>query len=194
MSIVTRNSVIVSKSFAITYDSIKEYPLRKQILILYKKLYRLRLFREDHHATINYKVYLRRKFLLEDFNLNRKVFSTGLEPLSSEDLIKRGINTLAFIQNASTRPEKSPPSNIESKILKTILKMEYSMPNEIKYDKSFKWVDNLTQASQIAKVDVISGEFNKKKHKKSETVLSYIGYQDYQRNLIGLNEHYGLCL
>lgn len=209
--IVSKFGVLVPKSYTITYSSIENFSYKKQLLVLYKRFYKLRLYQADSHCKLNYIKHIKRKIKHEDFNVRRRIFlgQSSAEDLSTTDLVKRMVNTLAFVQNASVfnrtnenearlnghKNDSKETSGlyvgtIESQILSTILNMEYSMPTNVKLDHKFSWVDKLN--------DVVLQIETPLKYEKSslkmESTLVLIGYRDYHENLMSLNESYETCL
>lgn len=209
--IVSKFGVVVPKSYTVTYSSIEKYPPSKQLLLLYKRFYKLRLYQYGESSKLNYESYIKRKFKYENFNTRRKIFLDRdfIGDLPTPELVHRIVNTLAFVQNASVynqtvendirlrgdknvSKEHSGPyeATLESQILATILNMEYSMPSSVKFDQSYSWVDELKevvlQAEQTAKGGAAL--------RKQENKLALLGYGDFQENLMKLNESYKLCL
>ncbi|CAH2354551.1 putative increased recombination centers protein 19 [[Candida] railenensis] len=209
--IVSKFGVLVPKSYTITYSSIENFSYKKQLLVLYKRFYKLRLYQADSHSKMNYVKYLKRKIKYEDFNLRRRIFleQNCVEDLSPTDIVRRMVNTLAFVQNASvfnrtyenearlngnknSSKETSGlyAGTIESQILATILHMEYSMPTSVKVDHKFSWVDKLNMVVSQIETPL---KFEKSSL-KMESTLVLMGYIDYQENLMSLNESYRICL
>ncbi|KAL7665630.1 Increased recombination centers protein 19 [[Candida] zeylanoides] len=200
-AVVTKHSVIVSRSYAVTYESIAHLTHRRQLLVLYARFYRLRLYRSHPHDYRNYVTYLHRKFRHEHFEIKRqKLLGSSTPPLDPSELVQRLVNTLAFIQNASVQRAPDQETTMESQILHTVLRMEHEMPSEVKYDHSLNWLADLeTLVSQVAprsEAGLVkpSSATIKSKFGKNDSLMAKLGYRDYIQSLMKLNEAYKLCL
>lgn len=200
-AVVTKQSVIVSRSYTVTYESIAHLTHRRQLLVLYARFYRLRLYRSHPHDYRNYVSYLHRKFRHEHFEIKRqRLLGSLIPPLDPSELVQRLVNTLAFVQNASVQREPDQEFTMESQILHTVLRMEHEMPSEVKYDHSLNWLADLeTLVLQVAPrlaagLGKPSSAMIKSKLGKSDSLMAQLGYRDYIQNVMKLNESHKLCL
>lgn len=182
---------------------------KKQILQYYKHFYKLRnVIDNGNPRSIQlYKNILRRKFMYIDYNCRRQEI-LDLPPLSQEEMVTRIHQTLIFTFNSTVTKldefelistfhdiAKYDNSTLEGKVMKTFLRMEYQAPNEIKYDFKYKWFKEFNDA--LEKVEAVNGANSTKKNKSKKMQLkypmNYIGFQQYERTIMGLNESLGLC-
>ncbi|KAI5963124.1 uncharacterized protein KGF55_002916 [Candida pseudojiufengensis] len=217
-----------------TQQQIKSLPnFKSKLLAYYKRFYKLRnfecspsLFKVDnspyHTPTITsdeYVTLLKRQFQRGDFNLKRKKF-LGLPPITEDELInERLLNTLCFIFNHTTaapNPKldklivteqdeiESSVDTLESKVVSTILRMDYDCPNFIKYDFKFDWVkqidawlDNNRNEEKEPLADMEKENQKSKKGKKSGKQgpigLDYLKYKQYYTTLMRMNESLKTC-
>lgn len=68
--------------------------------------------------------------------------------------------------------------------------MDYQLPNAVKYDFSYKWMDTLDEKVKNATAPA------KKDFSRSpqEPNILWIGYRDYHTDVVLLNESYDICL
>lgn len=197
-----------------TLEDLHQLKSSKSILrCMYKKFYRLRdIIHEDTDIRLQYCNILRRKFNFENFNHRRNILlnidsNHPIQSIDPNEFHQRLINTYAFVFNSTVQIdgpiihkdqvirqedlEKSERKRIESSIILTILKLNHQMPNEIKLDFTFKWIDKINKVVQI-----INGPLSKKEHRKLADLIdpNYIGYRDLEISTMRLNESLKLCL
>ncbi|EGV64504.1 hypothetical protein PSN45_004816 [Yamadazyma tenuis] len=175
---------------------------KKRLACLYKRFYRLRnLIDHDRRNVSRYKELIRWKFAKENYNTRRSVIlGKPEEPIS--EIFTRIFNTLTFVHNSTViLPEnmidkkayfyKDTRQNhrIEKQIILTICRMQYVTPNELKYRSDFSWFPEVRK-----EIEDFPENATKRQMAKSTSNPSYIGFADYQKNLMLLNEMYKLCL
>lgn len=185
---------------------LKSLPGPSMYLAAYRRMFRLRrLVGRTETAVSNYQNVLRRRFTKIDFNVRRsKVLGIDL-PLSQDEMAQRLANTIAFIFNSTcnisdTIPEvhffqdlkKASETNMETSVVATILLMEHQKPPAVKYDFSYKWVDDTRQFYQLL-------EKNKGSKKEINRLYntgkaSYMGFLQYEMSVMGLNQTHNLLL
>ena len=157
-----------------------------------------------------YHTLLRRKFSNENYNLRREVFLGMKQELREDELEERLMNTLAFVFNATVDAGKSEGSGgddvvvfekglvsetnetMECKIINSMIKIDLTLPNEIKYDYKYQWVEQLQQQLKI--MEEKKDSLTKKQIKKFQIPIEFIGYKTFNINLLKLNENLKLCL
>lgn len=167
----------------------------------YKKFYRLRnLVADNSYDQNRYCELLRRRFR-SDFGLRRTVI-LGLGPLSEDNLQTRLANTYAFVFNATCNVtdaqlpvlyyEDLPKPRMETQILKTVLEIDKQTPSRIRYDRSYSWVHD----TQSFYKELLETELTKKaiKNLGGAGKAEDLGFLDYEKTIMSLNETVGLCL
>ncbi|CAK7902838.1 increased recombination centers protein 19 [[Candida] anglica] len=207
-TVAKRAVLVANKSVTVSMESLQGLTYKQQLLSLYKRFYRLRVYQTDAHDLKNYSQLLRRKFTTEKFSLKRQIFLPTDESISPEQLVRRAVNTLEFVQNSvvfNDTPEnqnfikgtssKPYEPRVESKVLSTILSMEGRTDTTIKCDPNYRWMSELEDKilSKISSTEENELEY-KKTFRKHESTMSYLGYRDYNQNLIRFNECFQLCL
>ncbi|CAH6718589.1 putative increased recombination centers protein 19 [[Candida] jaroonii] len=202
--IFNRNGLFVLKAInkPVTYQYLQQLPSDKsKYLCLYKRFYRLRNYISNDTREINrYVDTLRWKFTREDFN--KRLAMIDQSPLNNDDMFERFINTLSFVNNATVAlPENIPekpinfiqdvkkPQRMERSIIKTILDMQLSKPDDIKYDTSYKWFKETEELYEN-----FPEEISKKNFKSTLSKIGIIGFHNYELNLMMLNNSYNLML
>ncbi|KAG7664268.1 uncharacterized protein J8A68_002183 [[Candida] subhashii] len=138
-----------------------------------------------------YHTLLRRKFSNENYNLRREVFLGMKEGLREDELEERLMNTLAFVFNATVDAGKDKSGGddvvvfekglvsetnetMECKIINSMIKIDLTLPNEIKYDYKYQWVEQLQQQLKI--MEEKKESLTKKQIKKFQIPIEFIGY------------------
>lgn len=184
------------------------YPKASKQQILrysYKRFFRLRhLVLDAPYQQELYSSLLKRRFKFVDFDKRRKSVLDSDCHLTDEDIFERLKNTYAFLFNAtcnvSDRPsevmkyedlKEAQTARVETRILSTIIEMEQQYTQELKYDFNYKWMEN---AKKI-EATISKTKIEPKKAKKIPTQdLLLIGFADYERSIMSLNESFNLCL
>lgn len=202
--ILNKNGLFVLKAInkPVSADYLRQLSSDKsRYLCLYKKFYRLRNYiSNDTREISRYVDTIRWKFTREHFNSRLAMIDQS--PLSSVDIFDRLINTLIFVNNATVAlPENIPekpinfiqdvkkPQRIERSIIKTILDMQLSKPNDIKYDMSYKWFKDTEELYKN-----FPEEISKKNFKSTLSKIGIIGFYNYELNLMMLNNSYKMVL
>lgn len=175
-------------------------------LAAYRRMFRLRHLVGRSETTIsNYQNVLRRRFTKIDFNTRRSKVLGINDPLSHDEMARRLANTIAFIFNSTcnksdTIPEvqffqdlkKASETNIETSILATILLMEHQKPPVLKYDYSYKWVDD----TKLFYQELENSKASKKEINRlyNTRKASYIGFLQYEMAAMAINETHHLLL
>lgn len=179
---------------------------RSAFLSTYKHFYRLRHlvslkpYNPEHYCRL-----LRRRYLRSDFNLRRKKVLGISEDLSHEELIKRLHNTYVFVFNSTCHAIDEPDPvrtyedyksamepRFESKILDTILKLDELAPSQIKFDLDYNWFDKAREVEEELSLGTLTKQRARELNRSREVVG--IGYADYERSIMALNESLDLCL
>ncbi|KAK8441794.1 hypothetical protein ACI3LY_001560 [Candidozyma auris] len=179
---------------------------RSFFTLTYKHFFRLRhlISDRDYHQD-QYLRLLKRRFLRGDFNLRRQKVLGIHDDLAHGALVKRIYNTYIFVFNATCNMKDEPETvktyddvkrvnrpRLETQILQTILKLEEQAPIHVRLDTEYRWLDEASKREQ----ELVSGMIDKKRAKelnKSREVVD-IGYADYERMTMALNESLDLCL
>lgn len=179
---------------------------RSLLLTTYKHFFRLRhLVLDEHYQQEEYLRLLRRRYVRGDFNLRRKKVLGIEKALSNAELARRLSHTYTFVFNATCNVKDEPlpvqtyedakKANeplLETQILSTIVKMELQTPNHIKFDLEYRWLDRARERE----TELALGNIDKKRAKdlnRSREVVD-IGFADYERAVMALNESLDLCL
>ncbi|ODV78116.1 uncharacterized protein CANTADRAFT_54913 [Suhomyces tanzawaensis NRRL Y-17324] len=184
---------------------------RRQLLMFYKHFYKLRnlVGRGNAISTNKYQNILRRSFRNVSFFTRREILLKGetTSELTEDDMSKRLSNTLVFIFNATVKKtdefdndeilfyediQRTNTDTTESKILSTILEMEYQKPDEIKYDFNYEWIGKLNK--ELLRYDEFMERSKTGKGFKSKVPMNYIGFKQYETTLMRFNEYHNLCL
>lgn len=175
---------------------------KSRYLKLYKSFYKLRhLIDKEYKHDIRYQTLVKRYFKHQQFNKRRIMILGDVPELTQNELLSRMIKTLAFVFNSTvamddeTKPiyffeDLNEPERVEKSILQTILEMDYQKPNSIKYDFQYIWVKELNDALDKLPSDPTVKEYRSIMKDK----MDYIGFQQYEKKLMILNENYNLCL
>lgn len=209
----TKQVVTIGKDIIVKYqvsslanlETLNELSSSKsKFLSLYKKFYKLRnMIDSKPYNKETYQNIIRRKFVMEDFNLKRNILLEGSEKLSELQLFERMINTLAFVHNSTVYlpsernepafffQELKIPQRMEKLIILTLLKMDQQKPNAIKYDRNYEWIPQINN-----KLGQLSEDPDAKEYKSifKNIDANLVGFRDYELNLMRLNECYRLCL
>ncbi|QRG35781.1 hypothetical protein FDK38_000104 [Candidozyma auris] len=187
-------------------EYLQSLPPRSFFTLTYKHFFRLRhlISDRDYHQE-QYLRLLKRRFLRGDFNLRRQKVLGIHDDLSHGALVKRIYNTYIFVFNATCNMKDEPETvktyddvkrvnkpRLETQILQTILKLEEQAPIHVRLDTEYRWLDEASKREQ----ELVSGMIDKKRAKelnKSREVVD-IGYADYERMTMALNESLDLCL
>lgn len=177
---------------------------RTRLLALYKRFYRLRhIIDNNFQHTLRYQELIKWRFSREDFGLRReKVLEKSEDELGSDGIWIRLLNTLDFAHNStvilpeniSEKPvhfyqDLKTPERMERQMVRTILEMHHQKPNDIKYDYKYNWYVEIKR-----QYDQLPASPTKKELNRILPNPSYIGFRDYELNLMILNEMYNLCL
>lgn len=187
-------------------DELLKLPKRTALLATYKYFFRLRnLVVDKPYHEQQYVLLLRRRYLRGDFNLRRAVVLGIHEPLRNDELIRRIANTHTFVFNATCNVTDEPPAvqtyedvkaankpRLETSILETILKVEEGMPPEILHDMDYTWFGEACEREQELCLGTIDTARAKELNRTREVVN--IGYADYERTVMALNESLELCI
>ena len=203
--IVTKCAIIVNKLYTITPEILNPLLDSQKLVALYKRFYRLRLFRNNKYDRINYTAALRRRFTTHRIELRRDIFlKESKNPLLFSQIIERAVNTLAFVQNASLYRPSEPEENLgdsdrqiptqESKLLSTILRVEAGMPLEVVSDFTYRWMDKIVNIDDDIESSAENRSSYKKKFAQKDEIMHYLGYRDYFTNLERINERHRLSL
>lgn len=181
--------------------------MKRKLLCIYKEFYKLRNVIDNKKYYQNtYKTLLRRNFTNASFINRRDVVMPDLPPLSEDELIIRLVNTLAFVFNSTVKSSKEAKpilffqdikenntDTLEKAVVFTMLQMDSQKPKEIKYDFKYNWIKQLEE--DILKYDNLVAKGSTKSSKIKHTIpLDYIGFKQYEENIMRLNETLGLCL
>lgn len=190
----------------LTSDYLASLPSDVHWKAIYSRLYKLRHF-IDPKGRLSYCQLIRSRIKRGDFELRRRLFLGISDPLSETQLIHRLVNTYAFIFNATCNPTDTPPvarfyeewkqvsePTKEANVLNTILRMHYEMRSTPKLISGYKWVEDVKEFYN--KYDSIreqkkGREINQLHNLK---VSHYIGFYQYEKTLMSLNESLDLCL
>lgn len=181
-------------------------PRRTALLATYKHFFRLRhLVLDKPYQEQQYVQLLRRRFSRGDFNLRRNKVLGVSEFLSHEDLIRRIAATYTFVFNATCNVTDKPPPvktyddlkvankpRLETSVLQTILKMEEGASPKLLHDFEYTWYDKACEREKELCLGTIDASRAKELNRTREVVD--IGYADYERTVMALNESLGLCL
>lgn len=205
-SVITGQKVILTKPVngsSVDLAHLKGFkPENKNLLLLYKRFYRLRNLIGNYHEIQRYQELLRWKFSREDFNIRRQRVLKKPDTLTDENLWDRLLNTLTFVHNSTVilpeAVEDKPvlfygdfktPERLEKLVIQTLLTMQHQKPHEIAYDYKYNWYDDIERRyNELPEVPT------KKQFQEMLPEPSYIGFRDYELNLMILNEMYNLCL
>lgn len=180
-------------------------PQHSMYTAAYRHLFRLRHLTGRNKGIRNtYCALLRRKFTFIDFNVRRnKVL--GLPPLTHSDMAVRLTNTVAFVFNSTCHvlDERGPVNfyddfvretkpRLELLVLSTILAMDHQAPNTVKYDYSYKWIDDMVRFYSEAGQPELSRKDANRLHNTGKASL--LGFLQYEQCVMGLNESMLLCL
>lgn len=80
----------------------------------------------------------------------------------------------------------------ESKILDTILKLDELAPSQIKFDLDYNWFDKAREVEEELSLGTLTKQRARELNRSREVVG--IGYADYERSIMALNESLDLCL
>lgn len=185
---------------------LRSLPGPSMYLAAYRRMFRLRRLVGRSDATVsNYQNVLRRRITKIDFNVRRsKVLGIDL-PISQDEMAHRLANTIAFIFNstcnkADTIPEvqffqdlkRASETNMETSVVATILQTEHQKPHAIKYDFSYKWVDETRQFYQ--QLEQNNGSKKEINRLYNTGKASYMGFLQYEMSVMGLNQTHNLLL
>lgn len=191
----------------LTKKHLLSLPRTPRLLAVYKRLYKLRFFVEPKYQ-LNYCKLLRRRFERNDYQLRRETFLGISTPIEEDELAHRLANTYAFVFNAScAKRDEIPVVNfyedwkeaveprIETKILRTVLRMYYEARDQQDLQYDYRWVDYTKKFYQEAEQ-----AYQKKKPQTSvnklhrEKKAHYLGFFMAEKSVMSLNESMGLCL
>lgn len=177
---------------------------RQQLLAAYKRLFRLRHFITDARDHASYHNLLRRRFARQNFTRRRDALLGPIEPVSALQWARRLANTCLFVFNATCDLptlvtevhfwldlQQALQQRQERQILQTMLTMERQAPDRIKYDHTYSWVEEVLQFYAEAGTELPKKEINRLANLKK---AHWVGFLQYERNLMALNESLGLCL
>ncbi|KAI5956904.1 hypothetical protein KGF54_000523 [Candida jiufengensis] len=209
-----------------TQEQITALPnFKSQLKAYYKRFYKLRNFEctsslykvegsPYHTPTItsdDYVTLLKRQFKHSNYNLKREKI-LHLPPLSNDEIVSRISNTLAFVFNHTTST-KNPQmekyilseqdeidasiDTTESRVISTILRMDYDCPPLIKYDYKFNWIDEinsiLAEYEDNTAVEKGDGQKGKKLKNQKSIPLELLTYKQYHTTLMRMDESLKLC-
>lgn len=172
----------------------------------YKRLFRLRhLILDAPYEQETYKRLIRRRVQFVDFNKRRSAITKIYEPLSHQQLIERLENTYTFLFNATCNVADDPPAiylyedmketqapRLETSILSTILEMDRQYPEELLFDFNFDWFHRAEEVERELSSGTLGAKQGKSLAKSKK--LDLIGFADYERTLMALNETFKFCL
>ncbi|EGW30529.1 uncharacterized protein SPAPADRAFT_57283 [Spathaspora passalidarum NRRL Y-27907] len=179
---------------------------KRKLLYLYKQFYKLCDFQyHEQHDNINkYQTLLRRNFSHISFNNRRNVILSTTEDLNEKELVERMLNTLAFVFNATVARDdphifdeihnhddlkKTNIENMEANILNTILRMDSTKPDVIKYDFQYNWWGRFR--NDVKKVQ----DWEKVTRKQLRSMnLEWMTFYQHETTVMRLNENLKLCL
>lgn len=162
---------------------------RLQGLFMYKQFFKLRHLMgggSDTYSKPQYVSQLRRAFQRRDFREKRSVFlPKSLPALLDQEMLERGIATLAFVFNATvavTSGDQKEPldykatpikgrETMEQQVIRTMLRVEHGTPAKILQDYQYRWINAIESDDAVA-----------------------MGLKQYHTTLMRLNETMGLCL
>lgn len=190
----------------ITSEYLLSLPRDVRWKAVYGRLYKLRHF-IDAKGRLSYCQLLRSRTKRGDFELRRKLFLDISSPLSEKELVHRLANTYAFVFNATCNPTDTPPvarfydewkqisePTKETSVLNTILRMHYEMRLNPKLLCDYKWVDDVREfynQYESLKEQKKAREFSQLHNLK---ISQFIGFYQYEKTLMSLNESLNLCL
>lgn len=188
-------------------SSLLELSHKAQLLSLYKKFFRLRnMIDPDTDKRQAYCDLLKRRFTFDNFDRRRALLLGINQPLEHDVWIQRIINTYAFVFNSTVEHEdvqakqaiihqldlpKAYEKRTERSIVLTMLKMESQIPNKVKLDFNYNWLENVDFLLSKISTDIPRKQLRKLIDKCDP---SNIGYRDYETTLMRLNESCNLCL
>lgn len=175
-------------------------------LAAYRRMYRLRHFVNRSESSIaNYRNVLRRRFTKTNFNIRRSKVLGIDQPLTHDEMAGRLANTIAFIFNSTCNISDTVPDvqfyedlksaskiRIETSVVATILLMENEKPPALKYDYSYKWVDETRRFyGELEKHSTSKKELNRLYNTGK---ANFAGFLQHETTVMGLNETQGLLL
>lgn len=190
----------------ITSEYLSSLPSHLHWRAMYSRLYKLRHF-VDPKGRLSYCRLLRSRTKRGDFELRRQLFLGISTPLTKKELVHRLANTYAFLFNATCNPLDEPPMarfyeewkinsepTKETNVLNTILRMHYEMQPTPRLLSDYKWVDDIKEfytkyesIRELKKSRELSQLYNSK-------ISHHIGFYQYEKTLMSLNESLDLCL